>query len=153
MRFTFDNDVTVPAPGEIEIVECQAACAEGPDQSGFFDISVEDPGSGPCVLRMQDTDLNPATGHLKHETWYKVRNKAWACVEPFEFRFVVLYGNADDSLFVDNTDLSVINGSFGFYPGVDDLRFDINGDMFVDNQDMSIANAHMSGSVPNLCCP
>ncbi|MHC4697243.1 MAG: matrixin family metalloprotease [Planctomycetota bacterium] len=153
MRVTFDADVPDPNPGDIQIVECLPGCEEGANQSGFFDISVENPGSGPRVLRLQDTDLTPTMGHLKHEAWYKVRNKAWACVEPFEFQFVVLYGNADDTLFVDNTDLSVINGNFGFYPGVDDLRFDINGDGFVDNEDMSIANAHMSGFVANLCCP
>jgi hypothetical protein len=153
MRFRFDNDIIVPVPGQIEIVECQPDCAEGDDQSPFFDISIEDQGSGPRVLRLQDTDLTPMAGHLKHRSWYKVRSKAWACVEPFEFQFVVLYGNADDTLFVDNTDLSVINRNFGFYPGVDDLRFDINGDFFVDNQDMSIANDNFSGFLPKPCCP
>jgi hypothetical protein len=152
MRFTFDNDVTVPAPGEIEIVECQAACAEGPDQSGFFDISIENPGPGPRVLRMQDTDMDLTTGHLKHATWYVVRNASWPCVEPFEYWFKVLWGNADDSLFVDNTDLSIINRDFGFFPLIDDRRTDINGDRFVDNEDMSIANDNFSGFVPNPCC-
>ncbi|MHC4697760.1 MAG: myxococcus cysteine-rich repeat containing protein [Planctomycetota bacterium] len=157
VRITFDADVTAPAPGQIEIVECISgapACEEGPDQSGFFDISVENDPVNPRILRLQDTDLDATVGHLKHEAWYKVRNIAtWPCVEDFDLRFVVLYGNADGSLFVDNTDLSVISANFGFYFGQDAVVWDINGDMFVDNQDMSIANDNFSGFVPNTCCP
>ncbi|MHC4696270.1 MAG: hypothetical protein ACYTFA_05975 [Planctomycetota bacterium] len=152
VRITFSADVTAPAPGEIEIVACQAGCVEGADQSGFFDISIEDPGTGPRVLRLQDTDLDATRGHLDHATWYKVRNVSWACVDPFEYQFRVQYGNATDDLFVDNTDLSTISENFGFYFGQDDVPWDINGDMFVDNQDMSIANDNFTGFVPNLCC-
>ncbi|MFQ5590643.1 MAG: hypothetical protein ACE5HE_05740 [Phycisphaerae bacterium] len=153
MRFTFDGDLTAaPTSGEIEIVECLGAANSNDDStvdvSSSFNISIEDPGTGPRVLRLQETG---ATG-LNHRSWYKVRNASWACVAPFEFEFLLQIGDCDGNKFVTPADLSCINNAAAV-PGIkpDDARCDIDGNRFCTPADLSVSNAHPSGFVMNNC--
>ncbi len=150
MRFGFDNDITVPEPGQIEIVECLPNCQEGPDISGYFDISVSVDAVKPVLRLWQGpTTVFPI---LKHRSWYKVRNVSWPCVNPFQFQYVVQMGDADDNNFVTNSDVLLVNNNIGPTFGVDDSRFDIDGNLFVTNSDVLFANLNISGFVPKLCC-
>ncbi len=142
MRFTFDGDVTAPNNGNILIQELLSGGDFGPDLSDNFDFSIEDDGSGPRILRVEEV-----VPTLVHRTWYTVRQIGdWAGVAPFRVDYVVQVGDANNDGRVLNTDVGFINPAIpDFFPSDGDRR-DVNGDGRILNTDVGVAN----GNIPSF---
>ncbi len=142
VRIWFDDDISVPRPGEILIREMLPAGAFGPDVSNQFSFTVENNGSGqPRVLRVWE---NGST--LRHRHWYAVANHGgWSGVSPFELQYVVQVGDASNDGQVFGFDVNVINTGIPTFAGPDDDRRDMNGDFRILAFDVSITN----GSIPS----
>ncbi|MGD2109665.1 MAG: hypothetical protein PVI86_09765, partial [Phycisphaerae bacterium] len=121
----FDNTISAPGAGDVEIVPLLAGGAFGADMSADFIMTVE-PGN---ILKIvEDGDV------FSISTWYAVRNASWSGVAPFQVDYLCLYGDVDNDRTVGGLDAGQIWGARG--PAIDECdRLDLDGDGTVGGLD------------------
>ncbi|MEK6676457.1 MAG: hypothetical protein AABZ47_12500, partial [Planctomycetota bacterium] len=89
LSILFDDAITAPAAGEVQVNELMAGGAFGADISGSFTFTVENGNT----LRVREN----GDSALDHRIWYAVRNTgAWSGVAAFKVDLVVMIGDANN---------------------------------------------------------
>lgn len=142
VRLAFDEDITTPAEGDVQVRALLDSGLFGPDLSASFDFAVEeDDQQGPRTLRIQERgDV------LTHRNWYGISSIGWSGVCGFEVHYVLQVGDASNDGRVLAFEVSLINMGIPEFAAADDDRRDIDGDGQILNFDVSIAN----GSIPSF---
>ncbi len=142
VRLTFDEDITTPAEGDVQVRALLDDGAFGPDLSASFDFTVEEAGQHhPRILRIQERgDV------LTHRNWYGISSTGWTGVCGFEVHYVLQVGDASNDGRVLAFEVSLINMGIPEFAAADDDRRDIDGDGQILNFDVSIAK----GKIPSF---
>ncbi len=145
---SFDDDVSAPEAGDLEIRPILPGCTLGDDLSGSFSMTVEEDGEG----QQRVVNIAEVGDVLIHREWYSISNVGgWDCVAPFEIQLLLQVGDANNDGTVTFADLARINGDC-CGPAPKDARSDCNGDGAITFADMSTANSRIpSPTVPNPC--
>ena len=149
VKLTFDRAVpAVPGndgEGELLIREMLVGGGYGGDENvgGTFNIFID--GVDPNVLWIQDSIAAPA---LANETWYSFQNDgSWAGVASFEMQYPVVFGNVNDSVETDVTDVTQVMGNRAD-PAPFDALEDLNASGAVDVTDVTATLGNRGSTKP-----
>ncbi len=131
IRLQFDGNITAPAAGQIQIVQCLAGGVAGTDVTSNWNIAV-DP-TNPTVLRLQEIGATT----MVNRQWYAVRTNGWTGVNDFHQAFFLIQGDVNRDGKFNTNDVSLQLQQPNGLNKPDDYVYDLDGSKSVNTNDVN----------------